>query len=199
MLQAISRQVWKPLKSLIGEAPSASLEHPTAFLRITREEGELLYKHALDSGITCNIANLCMLLLLSFSFQRSQVLRESTIDEFVLVPAGTHYKFSFNDRRFKSASSGGSSSMPPVSHFTLRPDQSMITTYICFARSSASTTRKGGCLPTPRARAGLRKMFLPGSKGLAFNGWASKTSGRTVAAHFGPRTPSTLDRSMSPI
>ncbi|CAM9999228.1 unnamed protein product, partial [Pylaiella littoralis] len=131
ILQAISRQVWKPLKSLVGEALGASLEHPTAFLRITHEEGELRYKHALDSGVTYNdIANLCALFLLSFSFQRSQVPRESTIDEFVLVPDATHYKFSFKDRRFKTASSGGSSSTPPVSHFLLTPDQSMITRFI---------------------------------------------------------------------
>ena len=145
MLQAISRQVWKPLKSLVGEALGPSLEHPTAFLRITHEEVELLYKHALGSGVTYNdVANLCTLLLLSFSFQRSQVLRESTIDEFVLVPGGTHYKFSFKDRRFKTASSGGSSSTPPVSHFMLTPDQSMITRFILTVGHMFCKVRRSG-------------------------------------------------------
>ena len=131
MLKTLSGQVWKPLKNLIGKALGASLEHPAAFLRITREEGEQLYKHVLTAGVTyTDIANLCTLLLLTFSFQRSQVLRESTIDEFVLVPNATHYKFSFKNRRFKTASSGGASSAPPVSHFMLSPDQSMITRFI---------------------------------------------------------------------
>ncbi|CAB1106674.1 unnamed protein product [Ectocarpus sp. CCAP 1310/34] len=96
-----------------------------------QEEGEQLHKHVLTVGVTyTDVANLCTLLLLSFSFQRSQVLREATVDEFVLVPDATHYKFSFKNRRFKTASSGGTSSAPPVSHFMLSPDQSMITRFI---------------------------------------------------------------------
>ncbi|CAM9485182.1 unnamed protein product [Sphacelaria rigidula] len=131
MLKSISGQVWKPLKKLIGKVLGASLEYPAAFLSITREEGEQLYKHMITAGVTyTDIANLCTLLLLSFSFQRSQVLRESTIDEFVLAPDATHYKFSFKGRKFKTASSGGASSAPPVSHFMLSPDQSMITRFI---------------------------------------------------------------------
>ncbi|CAM9596594.1 unnamed protein product [Ectocarpus fasciculatus] len=131
MLTTLSGQVWKPLKKLIGKALGASLEYPAAFLRISQEEGEQLYKHVLTAGVTyTDVANLCTLLLLSFSFQRSQVLRESTVDEFVLVPDATHYKFSFKNRRFKTASSRGTSSAPPVSHFMLTPDQSMITRFI---------------------------------------------------------------------
>ncbi|CAB1119258.1 unnamed protein product [Ectocarpus sp. CCAP 1310/34] len=96
-----------------------------------QEEGEQLHKHVLTAGVTyTDVANLCTLLLLSFSFQRSQVLREATVDEFVLVPDARHYKFSFKNRRFKTASSGGTSSAPPVSHFMLSPDQSMITRFI---------------------------------------------------------------------
>ncbi|CAM9482238.1 unnamed protein product [Ectocarpus sp. 4 AP-2014] len=95
MLKSISRQVWKLLKNMIGTALSASLEYPTAFLRISEEEGDKLYKHLVAAGVVYNdVANLCTLLIPSFSFQRSQVLRESTVDEFVLVSDGTHYKFS---------------------------------------------------------------------------------------------------------
>lgn len=131
MLKSISGQVWKPLKHMIGIALGSSLEYPTAFLRITEEEGDKLYKHLINTGIVYNdIANLCTLLILSFSFQRSQVLRESTVNEFVLVPDGTHYKFAFKGRRFKTASSGGATSAPPVSHFVLTPDQSMIIRFI---------------------------------------------------------------------
>lgn len=134
MLKIISGQVWKPLKNLIGKALGASLEYPAAFLRISEEEGEQVYKHLVTAGVVyTDIANLCTLLILSFSFQRSQVLRESSVDGFVLVPDGTRYKFSFKGRRFKTASSGGASSAPPVSHFMLTPDQSMITKFISTA------------------------------------------------------------------
>ncbi|CAB1106874.1 unnamed protein product [Ectocarpus sp. CCAP 1310/34] len=108
MLTVISRQVWKPLKKLIGKALGASLEYPAAFLRISQQEGEHQYKHMITAG----------------------VLRESTIDDFVLALDATHYKFSLKGRRFKTASSGGASSAPPVSHFMLSPDQSMITRLI---------------------------------------------------------------------
>jgi hypothetical protein len=131
MLKSISGQVWKPLKHLIGKALGPSAEYPSAFLRITDEEGDKLYRSLVTMGVVyTDLANLYTLLLLSFSFQRSQVLRESTVDEFVLVADGTRYKFSFKGRRFKTASSGGASSAPPVSHFMLTPDQSMITRFI---------------------------------------------------------------------
>lgn len=134
MLKTLSAQVWKPLKQLIGKALGQSMEFPEAFLRITEQEGEKLYKCAVTSRVTyMDIANLYTLLLLSFSFQRSQVLREATIDEFVLAPDATRYKFAFNNRRFKTASSAGKGSAPPVSHFELSPDQSMIIKFIVSA------------------------------------------------------------------
>ncbi|CAN0092558.1 unnamed protein product [Scytosiphon promiscuus] len=131
ILKTFSGQVWKPSKNLIGKALGASLEYPAAFLRTTQEEGGQLHKHVLTAGVTyTDMVNLCTFLLLRFSFQRSQVLREATVDEFVLVPDATHYMFLFKSRRFKNASSGGTSSAPPVSHFMLSPDQSMITRFI---------------------------------------------------------------------
>ena len=135
MLKGLSGRVWRPLKRLIGEALGATMEHqPSTFLRMSRDEADTLYKHLERSRVVyADVANLCTLLVLSFSFQRSQVLRDSTVDEFVLVPDGTRYKLSFKNRRFKTASSGGSSSAPPVSHFILTPDQSMIVKFISSA------------------------------------------------------------------
>ena len=131
MLKGLSGRVWRPLKRLIGASLGATMELPSAFLRLSHDEEEALHRHLVKSCVVySDIANLCTLLVLSFSFQRSQVLRESTVDEFVLVPDGTHYKFSFKNRRFKTASSGGSSSAPPVSHFLLTPDQSMIVRFL---------------------------------------------------------------------
>eukprot|EP00903_Cladosiphon_okamuranus_P018123 g16678.t1 len=131
MLKGLSAQVWSPLKRLIGEALGSSMEYPSAFLRLSSEDEETLYKHLVKSGVAyTDIANLCTLLFLSNSFQRSQVLRDSTVDEYVLVADGTHYRLVFQGRRFKSASSSGSSSAKPVSHFNLSSDQSMIVKFI---------------------------------------------------------------------
>ncbi|CAB1097168.1 unnamed protein product [Ectocarpus sp. CCAP 1310/34] len=135
MLKSLSGQVWKPLRSLIGKALGASLESPGPFLQISESEAQTLAQFVRAASVTyADIANLCTLLLLSFSFQRSQVLREATVDEFVLVPDATRFKFSFKNRRFKTAaSSGGNVAAPPVSHFVLTPDQSMIVKFIATA------------------------------------------------------------------
>ncbi|CAM9122119.1 unnamed protein product [Ectocarpus sp. 12 AP-2014] len=131
MLKGLSGRVWRPLKQLIGEALGGSMEYPSAFLMMSQDEEAVLYKHLVKSGVAyTDIANLCVLLALSYSFQRSQVLRESTVHEYVLVPDGTHYRLVFRNRRFKTASSSGGSSAPPVSHFNLSSDQSMIVKFI---------------------------------------------------------------------
>ncbi|CAM9106164.1 unnamed protein product, partial [Ectocarpus sp. 13 AM-2016] len=131
MLKGLSGRVWRPLKQLIDEALGGSMEYPSAFLMMSQDEEAVLYKHLVKSGVAyTDIANLCVLLALSYSFQRSQVLRESTVHEYVLVPDGTHYRLDFKNRRFKTASSSGGSSAPPVSHFVLTPDQSMIVRFI---------------------------------------------------------------------
>lgn len=115
---------------MIGEALGVSLEYPTAFIQISDEEAGQLYGHMQDARVTySDIANLCTLLVLSLSFQRCQLLRNATVNEFVLVPDGRQYKFSFKDRRFKTASSG-SSVMKPVSCFKMSPEQSMIIKFI---------------------------------------------------------------------
>lgn len=122
MLQGISRAVWRPLRTLIGEALGASMEHPSAFLRISDEEAAQLYKHAERKGMGYDdVANLCTLLVLSSSYKRSQVTRLATLNEFALVPDGTFYKQTFIDREFKTA--GASSGTPPVSHYNLSSGQ----------------------------------------------------------------------------
>ncbi|CAM9882297.1 unnamed protein product [Pylaiella littoralis] len=131
MLKALSRQVWRPLKSLIGKALGSSLEYPAAFLQISSEEAGRLYEHALVEGVKySDMANLYTLLHLSMGFHRSQNTRESMVHEFSLSPDQTHYKFRFRGRSYKTASTSASSGAPPVSHFNLSPDQSMIVKYI---------------------------------------------------------------------
>lgn len=101
MLKGLSGRIWKPLKNLIGEALGGSMEYSSAFLRLSREEESSLYKHLVKSRVVySDIANLCTLLVLSYSFQRSQVLRESTVDEYGLAPDGTHYRLVFKNHRF---------------------------------------------------------------------------------------------------
>ncbi|CAM9791792.1 unnamed protein product [Ectocarpus sp. 6 AP-2014] len=93
MLKGLSGRVWGPLKQLIGEALGARMEYPSAFLRLPLEEEEVLYKPMVKSRVGYkDIANLCILLVLSYSFQRPQNLRESTVDEYQIVPDGTHFK-----------------------------------------------------------------------------------------------------------
>ncbi|CAM9250839.1 unnamed protein product [Ectocarpus sp. 8 AP-2014] len=83
MLQALSRAVWRPLKTLIGEALRSSMEYPHAFLRISDKEAHQLYEHAEGKGMGyTDVANLGMLLVLSSCFQRSQVTPEATLNEF---------------------------------------------------------------------------------------------------------------------
>jgi len=128
MLQGLSGVVWRPLKALIGEALGASTEHPSAFLRISEKEARQLYEHAGRKGMGyADVANLCILLVLSNSFQRSQVLREAPLNEFGLSPDGTHYRQTFK-RPFKTA--GASRGSLPVSHFNLSPGQSMMVHFI---------------------------------------------------------------------
>jgi len=128
MLQGLSRAVWRPLMGLIGEALGSSLQYPGAFLRISNEEADQLYEYAERKGMGyADVANLNMLLVLSNSFQRSQVLREATLNEFGLSPDGTHYKHTFK-RQFKTC--GASTGAPPVSHFNLSPGQSMMVHFL---------------------------------------------------------------------
>lgn len=129
MLKGVSCGVWRPLKSLVGEAIGASMEYPCAFLQICDKEADQLYEHAKNKGVLySDVANLCTLLTLSNCFQRSQVMREATVDEFALAPDGTHYRMTFKRRVFKTvvASRGAL----PVSHFNLSPEQSMIVHFL---------------------------------------------------------------------
>lgn len=131
MLKGLSKQVWRPLKAMIGEALGANMEYPGAFLASSSDESARLYEHAREAGATYTyVANLYTLLLLSFAFQRSQVLRDSTVHEFTIVPDGTHYKQTFKGRAFKSSTASASSGSLPVSHFNHSPDQSMIIKFL---------------------------------------------------------------------
>lgn len=133
MLKGLSGQVWRPLKSLIGEALGPRMEYPSAFLRISDEEGERLYEHAKTKGMRyADVANLYVLLALSNCFQRSQVMREARMHEFALVPGGTHYRQRFKDRTFKTVTAAASDGARPVSHFNLSPDQSMMVHFLAF-------------------------------------------------------------------
>ncbi|CAM9849693.1 unnamed protein product, partial [Ectocarpus sp. 12 AP-2014] len=121
MLKGLSCGVWRPLKSLVGEALGASMEYPSAFLQISDQEAERLYEHAKNKGVLySDVANLCVLLALSNCFQRSQVMREATMNEFGLSPDGTHYRNTLR-RPFKTASA--SSGALPCSRFEMSADQ----------------------------------------------------------------------------
>lgn len=91
MLKALSTQVWRPLNNLIEESLGASLEYPASFLKLSNEEADRLCEHTRHAGVTYT------LLALSFAFQRSQVLRDSTVHELTLAPDKTHYRLRFEE------------------------------------------------------------------------------------------------------
>lgn len=131
MLKGVSCGVWRPLKGLVGEALGASMEYPSAFLQISNKDADQLYEHAKNKGVLySDVANLCTLLALSNCFQRSQVMREATLNEFGLSPDGTHYRLTFRGRKFKTATASASGGSLPVSHFNLSPEQSMIVHFL---------------------------------------------------------------------
>ena len=131
MLKGLSKQVWRPLKTMIKEALGASMAYPGAFLASSSEKAERLYVHAREADVTyTDVANLYTLLLLSIAFQRPQVLRDSTVHEFTLVPGGTHYKLTFKGRAFKSSAASALGESLPVSHFNHSPDPSMIIKFL---------------------------------------------------------------------
>ena len=130
MLKSLCGQVWKPLKSIIDDLDE-TLVNPILFLQLCDSRFDELYRHMVLSGVKySDIANLYIILVLSFSYQRSQVIRQSTVDEFTLVPDKSKYKLDFKRRRFKTSISGGKGSSLPVSHFELSSQQSMIVKFI---------------------------------------------------------------------
>ncbi|CAN0320098.1 unnamed protein product [Pylaiella littoralis] len=130
MLKKLGTQVWQPIRSLM-ESYDPRLSHASTFLQISEQEAAELYNHVERAGLTyTDIANLYIILILSFSFQRSQVIRQSMVDEFVLVPDQSRYRLSFKRRVFKTATSTGKGSLRPVSHFDTTTEQSMIVKFI---------------------------------------------------------------------
>lgn len=130
MLKALCNQVWKPLRYL-AEKFDGGLCYASTFLQMSDEQTVRLHKYMELAGVQyCDIANLYIILVLSFSFQRSQVIRQSMVDEFTLVANKSRYKLSFKRRTFKTATSTGNGSLLPVSHFELTTEQSMIVKFI---------------------------------------------------------------------
>ncbi|CAM9812320.1 unnamed protein product, partial [Pylaiella littoralis] len=131
MLKGLSCGVWRPLKSLVGEALGPSKEYPAAFLQVSDQEADRLYEHAKNKGVLySDVANLFILLALSNSFQRSQVMREATMNEFAIVPDGSHYRQTFRERPLKASTASASGGAMPVSHFNLSAEQSMIVHFL---------------------------------------------------------------------
>lgn len=130
MLKSLCGQVWKPVRDVVEKFDPRFCDS-TTFLQISEEESESLYRRVDLAGVGyADVANIYIILILSFSFQRSQVIRHSTVDEYALVADKSAYRLSFKRRKFKTATSGGSGNLLPVSHFDLTPDQSMIVKFL---------------------------------------------------------------------
>eukprot|EP00903_Cladosiphon_okamuranus_P010452 g9888.t1 len=120
ILAHLDRELWKERKKDKISRNVASNMDPAGMAKKI-EEGKML--DPTDAKSVEKMIN--MLKALS-----RQVLREATVHEFELAPDSTCFKLTFKNRPFKTSSSGAKDSAPPVSHFMLTPEQSMIIKFV---------------------------------------------------------------------
>lgn len=133
MIRNISLTTWSPMKNLLFKSVdsiSPDMDDDVLcekILRIGKSE-KLSYK-VKDLGLTnADISNVCFLLSLTMSFQRSQLLRDSTVDEFIKSHTDVGYILSLN-REIKTSGASDSGSVP-MTNFVLTPSQSMMVHFV---------------------------------------------------------------------
>lgn len=142
MIGQISSTTWSPIRRLLikiveGLAPDMDEEACCKrFLQVGDEES--IHQKAKNHGVTMvDVSNVCFLLCLTMSFQRSQVLRDSTVREYVTTREGSGYTLSLN-REIKTTGAD-SNGYSPVREFDLTHSQSMMVHFIKLVGK-----RKGG-------------------------------------------------------
>lgn len=133
MIGQISLRTWGPMKGLMlklvdGMTPDMDEESLCkVFLGVGEESG--IQTKAKNHGVSMvDVSNVCFLLCLTMSFQRSQVLRDSTVREYVTTREGSGYTLSLN-REIKTTGAD-SNGFSPVREFDLTPSQSMMVHFI---------------------------------------------------------------------
>jgi len=134
MIRQISARTWAPVKSimfkLFGEVINPDMdeiEMCKAFLGVSYDSG--IQRKVKNVGVTMvDVSNVCFLLVLTMSFQRSQVLRDSNVREYIRTRDGDGYTLSL-DREIKTTGAD-SNGYSPVREFDLTPSQSMMVHFI---------------------------------------------------------------------
>lgn len=134
MIKQISVRTWSPIKAIlfkvIGEVINPDMDEAemcTAFLGVAYDSG--IKSKAKNHGVSMvDVSNVCFLLCLTMSFQRSQVLRDSTVREYVSTRDGHGYTLSL-DREIKTTGAD-SNGYTPVREFEMTPSQSMMVHFI---------------------------------------------------------------------
>ncbi|ACH46765.1 putative integrase [Feldmannia species virus] len=146
MIQTICREVWGTiLGTLIEKLPYLSAEDEDSSLC-----SNFLGSEVYTSGFSkADVANVSFLLVLTFSFQRSQVMRDSRVEEFVPSRSGCGYMLSL--LRPIKTSGTDCNGVAPVREFELSTSQSMMVHFVKVfgQRRSADNllvNEKGNCM-----------------------------------------------------
>lgn len=133
MIHQISASTWNPVKrvllKLLDELNPDMDEHEMCDAFLNVEYDLKFQKRAKNMGVTMvDVSNVCFLLCLTMSFQRSQVLRDSVIREYIPTRNGIGYTLSI-DREIKTTGAD-SNGFSPVREFELTASQSMMVHFI---------------------------------------------------------------------
>lgn len=140
MITMISERTWNPIKRVVFNLvesldPGMNEEEMCkVFFEVGggSDEEEDFQRRARKLGVTTtDISNVCFLLCLTMSFQRSQVLRDSLVREYIPTREGFGYTLSL-ERALKT-SGADNSGYAPCREFELTPSQSMMVHFIKLA------------------------------------------------------------------
>ena len=133
MIRTISDRTWSPIKRVIFKLVESlhpdMVEEEMCELFLEVDEHEEFKRKATKLGVTmADVSNVCFLLVLTMSFQRSQVLRDSLVREYIPTREGFGYTLSI-DRSTKN-SGADNSGYAPCREFDLTLSQSMMVHFI---------------------------------------------------------------------
>ena len=131
MIRQISVSSWSPIKNVIFklvEELNPDMDE-SEMCRKFLEVGEEFRRKAKCLGVTkIDVSNVCFLLCLTMSFQRSQVLRDSTVREYIPTRNGVGYTLSIE--RAVKTTGASVDGYAPVREFELTASQSMMIHFI---------------------------------------------------------------------
>lgn len=133
MIEQISARTWTPIKNVLFrlvDELNPGMDDETmckAFLSVGYDWN--FQKRAKNLGVSMvDVSNVCFLLCLTMSFQRSQVLRDSTVREYIPTRNGVGYTLSIE--RAVKTTGASVDGYAPVREFELTSSQSMMIHFI---------------------------------------------------------------------